>query len=74
MAKIIINAKRDGYSTDQINRTMTVGDLIAMLEDYDEDTPVYIGNDPQDYGWYTYGSIRECDICEMEDDGDEYEG
>ena len=71
--KIIINAKRDGYGTEQVGRTMTVGELIGELEQYDPDTPIYIGNDPQSYGWYTYGSIRESDVCEEEDDDDDYE-
>ena len=65
--EIIINAKRDGYGTDQVGRTLTAGELIAMLEQYDEDTPVFIGNDMRTYGWYTYGSIREGDICERND-------
>lgn len=71
--ELIINAKRDGYGTDQVGSTLTVGDLIELLQQYDEDTPVYIGNDPKSYGWYTYGSIRECDICERngEEDDDE---
>ena len=64
--EIIINARREGYGTDQLQRTLTVGELIAMLEQYDEETPVYIGNDIKSYGWYTYGSIQESDICERE--------
>lgn len=67
---VIINANREGYGTDQISRTMTVGDLIEILGQYDEDTPVYIGNDRRDYGWYTYGGIREYDIEEREEDED----
>lgn len=71
--ELIINAKRDGYGTDQCGKTLTVGDLIELLQQYDEDTPVYIGNDAKSYGWYTYGSIREYDICERggEEDDDE---
>ena len=42
---IIINANREGYGTDQIRNTMTVGELIDALSDFDEDTPVYIGKD-----------------------------
>ena len=59
---IIINANREGYGTEQIRRTMTVGELIEALSEYDEDTPVYIGNDRQSYGWYTYGGINYGDI------------
>ena len=68
--KLIINAKREGYGTDQIRRTMTVGDLIDALAEYDSDTLVYIGNDPKSYGWYTYGGITEADLC-ADYEGDE---
>ena len=71
--KLIINANREGYGTDQIRRTMTVGELIDCLSQYDEDAPVYIGNDRQSYGWYTYGGIQAHDIEEAEDDEDEEE-
>lgn len=62
MKKIIINAERQGYGTDQIRRTMTVGELIEFLSYYDEDTPVYLGHDMKEYGWYTYGGITERDF------------
>lgn len=68
---IIINANREGYGIDQIRRTMTVGELIEILSQYEDDTPVYIGNDRQSYGWYTYGGIREEDIEEREEEEDE---
>ena len=68
---VIINANREGYGTDQIRRTMTVGELIEALSQFDEDTPVYIGNDRKDYGWYTYGGIREDDIEERNDEEEE---
>ena len=66
--KLIINANREGYGTDQIRHTMTVGELIEMLSQYDEETPVYVGNDPQSYGWYTYGGITWNDLHEVEED------
>lgn len=53
MRALIMEAERTGYSIDQIRQTMTVGDLIAFLSDYDEDTPIYTS---QDNG-YTYGGI-----------------
>lgn len=71
--KLIINAEREGYGTDQIRRTMTVGDLMAMLEQYDEDTPVYLGHDRQSYGWYTYGGITEDCFNEVENEDEEDE-
>ena len=70
---VIINARREGYGTDQIRRTMTVGELISVLEQFDEETPVYIGNDRKDYGWYTYGGINEWDVSETEDNEEDEE-
>ena len=67
---IIINANREGYGTDQITNTMTVGELINALSDFDPETPVMVGNDRQSYGWYTYGGISMQDIEEV-DDADE---
>lgn len=55
MEKLIYNTFREGYGIDQIHRTMTVGELIAFLENYDEDTPVYLSFD----NGYTYGGITE---------------
>lgn len=55
MEKLILDTVREGYSADQIRHTMTVGELISFLEDYDEDTPIYLGFDRR----YTYGGITE---------------
>ena len=68
MAKAIltIDGRREGYAPDQISGTMTVGELINFLSDYDEDTPIMINND----NGYTYGSISWSSFRdeEMEDD------
>ena len=58
--KLFINAHRAGYSPEQIRHTMTVGELIAALEEFDEDTPVFLKHD----GGYTYGGISWNDIEE----------
>lgn len=58
MAKLIIEVAREGYATDQIHDTMTVGDLIDELEQYDEDTRVYVSHD----NGYTFGGIRAADF------------
>lgn len=52
---LIFDTFREGYGIDQVKHTMTVGELIAFLEDYDEDMPVYLGFDKR----YTYGGIKE---------------
>lgn len=66
MREIIIDTMRDGYGTDQVRRTMTVGELIACLEQFDENTPVYLGFDNR----YTYGGITEQRFEERERDED----
>ena len=63
--KLFINAQRTGYSTAQIQHTMTVGELIAALEEFDEDTPVFLKHD----GGYTYGGITWSNL----EEGDEYD-
>ena len=55
MKKLTYSTFREGYGTDQIRKTMTVGELIAFLEDYDKDTPMYLSFD----NGYTYGGITE---------------
>ena len=66
-AKIYIEGKRNGYAPDQCGKTLTVGELIAILSDFDEDTPIYLRND----NGYTYGSITELDIEEVFDEDEE---
>ena len=60
MKKLFIRGKREGYDTEQCGRTLTVRELIEILQDYDEDTKIYLNND----NGYTFGSIREGDIYE----------
>lgn len=57
---ILIEGVRTGYSPEQVGSTMTVGELIEYLQEYDEDTPVMLCNDNgYTYGGITWGSI-EC--------------
>ena len=69
--KLYINAHRTGYAPDQIQHTMTVAELIAALEDFPEDAPVYLKHD----NGYTYGGISWGDIEEdwSEDDPEDAE-
>lgn len=64
MKVLTMNTRRNGYSVDQCGRTLTVGELIAYLEQWDEDTKVFYSND----NGYTYGSINFNDIDEKEID------
>lgn len=70
MEALYIEGKRNGYGLDQCGRTLTVGELIEILEEFDSDRPIYLRND----NGYTYGSITEQDINTAEDiDGEEDE-
>ena len=67
MKQLMIDAKREGYGTDQVGQTMNVRELIAFLEQFDDETPVYLRHD----GGYTYGSITEYNFEENDDDQEE---
>ena len=62
---LFISGNRSGYSPAQIeHQTMTVGELIAMLEDFDPDSLVFLSND----NGYTYGHIGDYDMQEAQYD------
>lgn len=58
---IIIDAQRETYSKEDV-RTMTVGELIELLQEFDEDRPVILSHDRG----YTYGGIRWSNIYDEE--------
>lgn len=58
--RVYIEGRRDGYNPDQCGKTMTVGELIAYLEQFEEDAEVYLSND----NGYTYGSITADSFTE----------
>ena len=53
---VIINAHRDRY--EKGGSTITVGELIERLQQFDKSTPVYTSHD----NGYMFGSITENDI------------
>lgn len=67
--QVIINANRQGYTPEQIRHTMTVGELISALEEYDNDAPIYLSHD----NGYTYGGINLYDIEESVSDDESEE-
>ena len=68
MSYITLETKREGYAPDQCSSTMTVGELIQYLSQFDEDSKIYFSND----NGYTYGSLKDYQIQEdYEDDEDE---
>lgn len=61
--RIIIEAQREGYSPEQIERTITVRELMNYLEDSPEDALVYLSHDNgYTYGGITFDKIREEDV------------
>lgn len=62
--KLVIDTLCEAYGLEDIRDTMTVGDLISYLQDYDEDTPVVLSFDRG----YTYGGIHQSRIKEVEED------
>jgi hypothetical protein len=66
--KLFIEGRRNGYSPDQCGRTMTVGELIEYLEQFDYETEIYLSND----NGYTYGNITESSFEESEDEEEEW--
>jgi len=69
MKYLMIEGRREGYGPDQLRKTMTVGELMDYLSQFDEDTPVILNND----NGYTYGSITDSSFEDgnREDDEDE---
>ena len=63
MKALYINTNHTGYRPEQCGRTMTVGDLIDFLGEFDEDRRVYLRND----NGYTYGILDEREFVTSED-------
>ena len=61
MEKLFIDGKRSGYTPEQCGETLTVGQLLATLQqaircgELSADMPIYISNDDG----YTYGELSE---------------
>ena len=69
MERLIIEAHGgEGYSFSQIQNTMTVGELIAALQEYDEDAKIYLSYDNR----YTVSGLNSS-MIEAEEAGDEEE-
>ena len=64
---LYIDAQREGYAIDQVRQTMTVGELIDYLEQFSEDTQVFLRHD----GGYTYGGINPFSFSDETLEGEE---
>lgn len=65
---VIIDAKRESYGVHDIENTMTVSELIGLLEEFDGDSRVILSHD----NGYTYGAIRPSRVKEYMEDNSEY--
>ena len=65
--KILINAHRNGYSSEGCGKTLTVKELKELLEDFEDDTEIFLKHD----GGYTYGSINANDFENEEEEEEE---
>lgn len=59
MKKLILNAVPEGHITFQVEKTMTVGELIRFLEDYDKDMPVYLSFNNGSHKGFAHGGVLE---------------
>ena len=67
---VIITAKREGYSKNQIRKTLTVGELVNYLsENFDLDSKLYLSHD----NGYTFGGITYNDIEENWDEEESFD-
>ncbi len=58
MERLIIEPVNEGYSFNQIDNTMTVGELIELLQEFDESSKIYFSFDNR----YTVGGFRSSMI------------
>lgn len=64
---LVFEADRNGYSIDQVDNPITVGELRAFLEDFADDTLFILSHDRG----YTYGSVDiMTDVTTYEEDED----
>lgn len=62
MQYLRIEAERQVYSSTDVRRTMSVGELISYLQDFPEDMPVILSHD----NGYTFGGINYENFSEDE--------
>ena len=65
--RLFIEGSRKGYKPEQCGPTLTVKYLIEQLQEYDEDTKIYISNDEG----YTFGSLNQWSLTEDWEDEEE---
>jgi len=68
---LVLEVSREGYTTARVPNTVTIGKLISALEQYDDDTPVYINHD-NDYIYVgiPVGRLKEKRVEDEDKDPD----
>ena len=56
---IIFSSIERAYSPNQCSKTLTVGELIELLQGFPPEKEIYLGNDFRKTYWYTYEGISE---------------
>lgn len=59
---LIINTVKEGHSTSEVYKTMTVGELMDYLSQFEEDRKVYLTFD----NGFTYGGIEHDSFSDEE--------
>lgn len=67
--RLYMDGRREVYDPKDIRHTLTVGELIELLQGFDEDAKVYISND----NGYTYGSVTEDSFTEYSEEEEDEE-
>ena len=57
---ITFEAIREGYNKSQVGSPLTVGELKAFLEDYSDNTLIFLSHD----NGYTFGTLRLNEVEE----------
>lgn len=72
---LFIEGRRNGYSPEECGRTMTAGELIKFLGDFDKDTEIFICDDKGPSPVHQYGNITRDSIqaVNYENENDENE-
>ena len=60
---ITFEAIREGYSKSQVGSPLTVGELRTFLEDYTDETLIFLSHD----NGYTYGTLRLSEVEESDE-------
>lgn len=64
---ITFEVEREGYTRGQVGAPITVGELREFLEQYEDDTLIFLSHDRG----YTYGTLRLSEVEESREVDDD---